>query len=128
MKRFERIIRQTFTLVANTLLFIGKRTGLTYNEVNIMIYYLLMPLSWAALFDVWLGLPAASIVLLLVWVGIFGATRHTFSDWCDRLFQHSVNFLNMFNSWGGNYVLNSVIICVLLPIIIYASLICLLLH
>lgn len=117
------MIKQIFNVVANTLLFIGRRTGLTYNEVNILVYYLLIPLSWTAIFDCWLGLPIASTALLFVWLGIFIATRHIFREWCDRTFQDSVNFLNWFNRWGGNYVLNSVIICVLLPLIIYGLLI-----
>lgn len=120
------VISRTFTVVANGLMAIGRRTGLTYNEVNILVYYLLIPLSWAVMFDVWLRLPVATALVLIVWVGIFVATRHNFSTWCDRAFMRSVDFLNWFNGWGGNYVLNSVIICVLLPIIIYGLLIWLL--
>lgn len=120
------MIKQTFNVVANALLFIGRKTGLTYNEVNILVYYLLIPLSWTVMFDYWLGLPIASAVLLFVWLGIFIATRHIFKEWCDCVFQDSVNFLNYFNRWGGNYVLNSIIICVLLPLIIYGLLIWLL--
>ena len=122
------MIKQTFAVVANSLLFIGKKTGLTYNEVNILVYYLLIPLSWTVMFDCWLGLPITSAALMCVWIGIFIATRHTFREWCDQAFQDSVNFLNWFNRWGGNYVLNSVIICVLLPLFIYGILIWLLLR
>jgi len=122
------MIIQTFALVANSLLFIGKKTGLTYNEVNILVYYLLIPLSWAVMFDFWLGLPIITVALLLIWLGIFIATRHTFKEWCDCAFQDSVDFLNWFNRWGGNYVLNSVIICVFLPLTIYGILIWLLLQ
>lgn len=122
----KSMISRTFAVVANGLMAIGRRTGLTYNEVNILVYYLLIPLSWAVMFDVWLRLPVATALVLIVWVGIFVATRHNFSTWCDRAFMRSVDFLNWFNRWGGNYVLNSVIICVLLPIIIYGLLIWLL--
>ena len=34
----------------------------------------------------------------------------------------SVDFLNYFNRWGGNYILNSVVICVAIPILIYIAL------
>lgn len=122
------MIKQTFAVVANSLLFIGKKTGLTYNEVNILVYYLLIPLSWTVMFDCWVGLPITSAALMCVWIGIFIATRHTFREWCDQAFQDSVNFLNWFNRWGGNYVLNSVIICVLLPLLVYSVLIWLLLR
>lgn len=120
------MIKRTFSIVANALSHIGRKTGLTYNEVNILVYYLLIPLSWTAIFDYWLGLPIASAALLFVWLGVFIATRHIFSEWCDWTFQDSVSFLNWFNRWGGNYMLNSVIICVLLPLIIYCLLISLL--
>ena len=122
------MIKQTFAVVANSLLFIGKETGLTYNEVNILVYYLLIPLSWTVMFDCWVGIPVTSAALMCVWIGIFIATRHTFREWCDRAFQDSVKFLNWFNRWGGNYVLNSVIICVLLPLLVYGVLIWLLLR
>lgn len=120
------MIRAVFALVAYSLLRVGRWTGLTYNEVNILVYYLLIPLSWAVMLDCWLRMPVATAVVLLVWAGIFIAMRHRFREWCDRAFMVSVDFLNWFNRWGGNYVLNSVIICVVIPILIYGSLIWLL--
>ena len=120
------MIQQTFTLVANALLWIGRKTGLTYNEINILVYYLLIPLSWTIMVDILIRRPYSTPVLLFIWSGIFIATRHTFREWCDWAFQDSVDFLNWFNRWGGNYVLNSVIICVLVPLIIYGILIYLL--
>lgn len=117
------MVKQIFSSVAKSLLMVGRKTGLTYNEVNILVYYLIIPLSWAMMFDYWLGLPATSIVLLFVWCCIWFTKRHIFRDWCDWAFQCSVDLLNWFNRWGGNYVLNSVIICVLLPLIIYGFLI-----
>lgn len=120
------VIKKIFSAIANSLLWIAHKTGLTYNEVNILVYYLIIPLSWTILFDCWLRLPITTVVLLLVWLGIFIVTRHNFSQWCDRGFNASVDFLNWFNRFGGNYVLNSVIICVIIPIVIYGALIWLL--
>ena len=117
------MIKRTFSIVANALLYIDRKTGLTYNEVNILVYYLLIPLSWAVMLDFRLRLPIMTTAVLLVWLGIFIATRHTFREWCDWAFRDSVDFLNWFNRWGGNYTLNSVIICVLLPLTIYGLLI-----
>lgn len=45
-----------------------------------------------------------------------------FRKWSDWAFMRSVDFLNFFNRWGGNYVLNSVIICVIVPMLIYVGL------
>lgn len=118
--------QQVFNVVAICLWKIAKKFRLTYNEVNILVYYLLIPLSWCVMFDFWLGLPITTFALTFIWTGIFIATRHIFREWCDRAFQDSVDFLNLFNKWGGNYILNSVIICVLIPVLIYACLILLL--
>lgn len=120
------MIRKIFEVVADSLSYIGSITGLTYNEINILVYYLLIPLSWAVMFDVWLGKPIATSITTVVWITIFIVTRNSFSQWCDKVFQDSVDFLNWFNCLGGNYILNSVIICVLLPLIVYGVLIWLL--
>lgn len=120
------MINSIFNIVAQSLLWIARKTGLTYNEINILVYFLLIPLSWAIMFDCWLGIPLTTAALLCIWTGIFIATRHMFSIWCDRAFMYSVDFLNWFNRWGSNYVLSSVIICVVLPIAIYVFLIMLL--
>lgn len=118
-----RIVQGIFSIVANSLLWVGRMTGLTYNEVNILVYYLLIPLSWTIMFDCLLRKPYTTAAFAFTWLGIFIATRHTFREWCDWAFQDSVDFLNRFNRWGGNYVLNSVIICVLVPLFVYGILI-----
>lgn len=121
------MLQYIFNSVAHSLLWIGEKCGLTYNEANILLYYFLIPLSWCILLDCWIGLPITTFALLLIWVGIFIVTHHNFREWCDMRFMDSVDFLNWFNRWDGNYVLNSVIICVVLPLIIYVVLITLLL-
>ena len=119
-------VKRIFDVTARMLLWVADKIGLTYNEVNILVYYLLIPLSWTVMFDCWLNRPYTTGALALVWMGIFIATRHTFREWCDWAFQDSVDFLNWFNRWGGNYVLNSVIICVVVPLVVYVLLIWLL--
>lgn len=121
------MIRKTFALVASSLLWIGRKLGLTYNEVNILFYYLLIPMSWTIMVDCLIHKPYFTGALSFIWLGIFIATRHTFREWCDRAFQDSVDFLNWFNRLGGNYVLNSVVICVLVPVVVYGVLLYLLL-
>ena len=120
------MIKAIFSIVAITLFGIAQATHLTYNQINVIVYYLLIPLSWAIMLDCWIGLPVTTAVLLCIWLGIFIATRKFFKEWCDWVFKDSVDFLNYFNRWGGNYVLNSVIICVIIPILIYLGLIVLL--
>ena len=120
------MVKKIFKIVAINLLKIAQQLNMTYNEFNIIVYYLLIPLSWTIMLDCWMGLPITTAMLLLIWVGILIASHGAFREWCDKAFFSSVDFLNYFNRWGGNYVLNSVIICVLIPILIYVGLILLL--
>jgi hypothetical protein len=116
------MIRRIFGAVADALEAVGGLTGLNYNEVNVLLYYLVVPMSWGVMLDVWLLKPIFGPTVLLIWIGILFAVRRNFSSWCDRVFDVSVDFLNWFNQFGSNYVLNSVIICVLVPLAIYSLL------
>ena len=116
------MITLTFRLVATVLYNIATLLGMTYNEVNILAYYLLIPLTWTVMLDKYIGLPLTTGALLYIWIGIRIGTWEHFREWCDWAFMRSVDFLNYFNHWGGNYVLNSVIICVVIPVLVYAGL------
>ena len=115
-----------FGIVAYLLNQIAKWTHLTYNEINIIVYYLLIPLSWTILGDIIIGFPILTPILLLVWLYLFIKTRHIFKMWCDWVFQDSVEFLLWFKRVGWNYTVSSVIICVLIPLLMYGGLIWLL--
>ena len=116
------MITLTFRLVATVLYNIATLLGMTYNEVNILAYYLLIPLTWTVMLDKYIGLPLTTGALLYIWIGIRIGTWGYFREWCNWAFMRSVDFLNYFNHWGGNYVLNSVIICVVIPVLVYAGL------
>ena len=116
------MIKRIFVKVAMVLYNGAQRLGITYNEINILVYYLLIPLTWTIMVDLLIGTPMTTSALLLVWAGIKIGTVGRFSEWCDWAFMRSVDFLNYFNSWGGNYHLNSVVICVAIPILIYIAL------
>ena len=115
-----------FKIVANGLAFIGSKTGLTYNEVNIIVYYFLIPFSWLCLLDMVFSFYYLKLIFVIFTLGFIVGCRNfkTYSDW---LFNKSVSFLNYFNKYGSNYFVSSVWICVFLPIVIYAILIFLIL-
>ena len=117
------MVRQIFVKVAMALYRGAQRLGITYNEINILVYYLLIPLTWTIMVDILIGTPMTTSALLLVWTGIRIGTVGRFSEWCDWAFMRSVDFLNYFNRWGGNYYLNSVVICVVIPMLIYIALV-----
>jgi hypothetical protein len=115
------MIKKIFKIVANSLLFIGRKTGLTYNEINIIVYYFGIPFSWLCLLDLLFNFHYFKITFAIFTLGFIVGCRD-FKTYSDLLFKKSVSFLNYFNKFGSNYVASSVWICVSLPIAIYAFL------
>lgn len=112
-----------FAIVAGVEHIIAKVTGMTYNEVNIIVYYLLIPLSWAVMIDYITMMPILTPMYIIVWVVFLWKDPMKFRDRCDWAFDKSVDFLLWFKKIGWNYVVSSVIICVVVPALIYVELI-----
>ena len=119
----KKIISVIFYVVMKVLLRLAACFGITYNAINIIVYYMLIPLSWTIMLDIYIQYPLFTYTLVVVWIGIMIGIRGKFITWSDWAFKKSVDFLNYFNRWGGNYVLNSVVIFVVVPIAIYTALI-----
>ena len=111
-----------FKIVAKSLSCLGRKTGLTYNEINIIVYYFIIPFSWLLILDIIFDFHYLKCSFAIFCIGVIVGCRNfrTYSDW---LFYKSVTFLNYFNRFGSNYVTSSVCICVLFPTIIYTVLI-----
>ena len=118
----RKTMDKTFWFVANSLNRIAYNTNTTYNEVNIIVYYLIIPLTWAAMADIIIGYPVFVILTILVWSIIFYKTRICFREWCDVGFRKSQDFLFWFKRIGWNYIVASVIICVIIPLLVYGLL------
>lgn len=127
LSKFEMVVMlimvPIFGMVAGVEHVIAKLTGATYNEVNIIIYFLLIPLSWASMIDYITRLPLLSPMYLIAWIVFFWKDQMTFRDRCDWAFDKSVEFLLWFKKIGWNYIVSSVIICVVVPLFIYVELI-----
>ena len=125
LSKFEMVVMlimvPIFGMVAGVEHVIAKLTGATYNEVNIIIYFLLIPLSWASMIDYITRLPLLSLMYLIAWIVFFWKDQMTFRDRCDWAFDKSVEFLLWFKKIGWNYVVSSVIICVVVPLFIYVE-------
>ena len=121
----RKIMNTLFWITANLLNQIAKWTGLTYNEINIIVYYLIIPLTWTVMLDIIIGIPLFTSLLILAWMYILAKirTKRNFRIWCDWFFMKSRDFLLYFKRIGWNYVVSSVIICVIVPVIIYGLLI-----
>jgi len=110
-----------FSRVENALSVLAQNLNLTYNQINIIVYYMLIPFSWLVMLDMINNSYYFTLGFLLVILGFFVGCRN-FRDYSDWLFTKSV-FLDSFNKYGSNYTLSSVVICVFIPIIIYSVLI-----
>ena len=109
------MMNKCFRKVANFLLYLAKKTKLTYNEVNVIIYYFIIPLTWCMMIDYIIHIPLFTLLWIVLWIIIYKLVKPSFREWCDMIFKLSQRFICFF----GEYVKYSVIICVILPILIY---------
>ena len=117
------IVIPVFAIVAGAELLIAKLSGTTYNEVNIIVYYLVIPLSWMVMVDYITKMPFLTPMFILAWVVFLWKDKMKFRNRCDLAFDKSVDFLLWFKKIGWNYIVSSVIICVVVPILVYIELI-----
>ena len=117
------IIMGLFGAVALALKVMAKALHMTYNEINIIVYYLIIPLTWCLMLDYIYKLPILTTLWVILWIYIFWSKRKFFRKWCDVAFQLSVDFLLKFQRIGWNYWEASVIIGVVVPILVYFVLI-----
>jgi hypothetical protein len=96
-------------------------TGFTYNEINIIVYYILLPFVYVALVDRLFKKHSLKIAYVLGW-GVLILLLKDFRAFSDALFKYSVDFLLLFGPLGLNYTAASVVICVVLPALVFALL------
>ena len=111
-----------FNYTYEVLMMISNATGFTYKEINIIVWFIVIPLTWMLLLDKIYKQRKFTIAFTITIIASL-LLIHDFTQFCDDLFQKSVNFLNLFNHTGSNYIVSSVVICVLIPIGIYIVLI-----
>jgi hypothetical protein len=110
-----------FQAVYRILKWISKVSGLTYHEVNIIIYYIIIPGFFVFLISK--IFKAKSLIIgFLAFVFLILILVPDFEKFATTLFEKSVAFLNWFENFGLNYVQASVVICVIIPILIIALL------
>ncbi|WP_075340302.1 hypothetical protein [Tenacibaculum agarivorans] len=112
---------QVFDLVYKLLKWISAVSGFTYREINIIVYFIIIPSLFSFLLSkifnqkyIVLGF-LAFIALTVLLIPNFEIFSHYLFDYC-------VDFLNWFQHLGMNYIQASVVICVIIPTIIIGSL------
>lgn len=115
-------MRTLFNLVYDILMFFSEITGFSYKEVNIIIWYLLIPFSWAYLLDKIINKHYFKLGMTFVIITTLIFIEN-FSRFCNWLFDLSADFLRSFNALGSNYTVSSVLICIFIPLGMYFILI-----
>ncbi len=110
-----------FDIVYKFLLAIADITGFTYREINIIVYFFIIPLFYFHLIDKLRGKHYFKLGFTVLCC-ITCVLIPNFERFSSILFDHSVVFLNWFDIIGWNYIVASVIICVFFPILIYLAL------
>jgi hypothetical protein len=111
-----------FLLIAVWLQNIARRTGTTYNAVNIWLYYIAIPLSWAVLLDIALkSFIAVPVTLALMLAAYLICRKRNIT--IDDIFRWSVLFTLLFGKTRKQYNSNCVLLYVFLPLFIYVVLI-----
>lgn len=109
------MIDATFQAVAKGLYYSGTLINLSYNEMNILVYFVIIPLIWAYMIDNMFRFHYVKWSYALVCLFVCLATNNL-STFCNDLFYACVIFLNLFRPIGIDYVAASVLFCVVLPI------------
>jgi hypothetical protein len=104
-----------------SLMAIAALFGTTYNVINILVYYILIPSSWIYLLSrktsIWIN--TISLIALMTHLLIPGLRKNS-----DYIFQKSVDFLNWSAEiFDSNYIDMSVYICVVAVALVYVLLI-----
>jgi len=112
------MIKETFSAIAYSLIKMANFLGISYNEANILVYFVIIPMVWAHMIDRTHKshiVKIAYAILVMTMVLISGDV----SKLCDTLFMVCVYFLYLFEPIGIGYMASSVIFCVILPVIFH---------
>jgi len=107
-----------FYLVYAALKSISERTGLTYEMINVILYFVLIPTVYLALIDKILRRP----ITLVIFYTCLAFLLLMFRDWnelAEAVFNYAVEFLLLFSAVGLNYDRASVAMCIIVPLLIF---------
>ena len=139
-----------FNMVAGILYVLSLIFGISYVEMNIIVYYIIIPLTWCFMLDSIFKVHYLKIASVTGYFLLF-LFIDNWTKFCAWAFRKSITLLNYPYDWtkhefsdtaimdngiimnskifmGQYYVRNSLIICVFVPLIVYAVLIYLLVN
>lgn len=107
-----------FYIVYQVLEWLSDLTGLRYEEVNVIVYFVIAPAIFFGLIDKILRRPICTLSFAVA-LGIASTQIRDFSAFSDSLFDLCVEFLLGFSRFGIGYDAASLLICVLIPLILF---------
>lgn len=110
-------MNEIFQVVYKFLKWISQITGFTYHEINIIVYFIVIPALFIFLLSR-IFKQKMLIIGFLILVFFAVIIIPDFSEFSTQLFDKSVVFLNWFDHLGLNYIQASVVICVIIPVLI----------
>lgn len=105
-----------FNAVYNILQYLSNVFKIHYNIVNVIVYYLFIPLSWLVIIDFKFETFFSILYFVIVCMWTY-YNRKNLEYKLHKVFYGSVKFLLSFKFM--NYTQSSVVICVIIPIIVY---------
>lgn len=118
----ETVIERIFQWEVIQLLKLARMFKLSYHEINIIVYFFVVPFSWLVLLDALFQFHFLKLSFAFFCIGFFTGCSD-FKPFSTSLYRKSVQFLMYFNRFGSSYVASSVWICLVVPICIYVLLI-----
>ena len=107
------MINSIFKATVRVLESIANYTKSTYRQVNVVIWFFIIPITWLMLIN-----NTAAIVYASFCIGIYMGCK-SFKTYSNNLFYKSVTFLLYFTRYGMSYEFSSIIFCLVIPALIY---------
>ena len=111
----------TFQIVAGALSNMARIAHISYNEANIVVYFVVIPFIWAHMIDRAYKFHYIKLGYAALCAGVFIGCEN-YSAFCDHLFSICSRFLCLFYPVGIDYVTASVIFCVMVPVAMHFAL------
>ncbi len=118
----ETVIERIFQWEVIQLLKLAGMFKLSYHEINIILYFFVVPFTWFLMLDALFQFHYLKLSFAFLCIGFFTGCSD-FKPFATSFYRKSVQFLLYFNRFGSNYIASSVLICLVVPICIYALLI-----
>lgn len=111
-----------FDLVMRSLLWLSEVSGFTYYEINILVYFLVIPFVYAVLLDLRTGCHLFKLAHLITWLGLWCIIGN-FTRAAAQAFEVITDGFSNFFIIGLDYTATSELLCVFFPVVIFLGLV-----